>query len=110
MRVVFRGLYLELWIEIGLYLIFSGSPRYDRPILHFRQSPLVCQWYPRLSMSYENVASLFYQGEYLCSLFIQASVSAISPAVMMLYITIWGSSEHLRLDSVNLFPARQVLC
>ena len=57
-------------------------------------------------MSYEDVASLFYQGEHLGSLFIQASVSAIYPAVEMLYITIWGSSKHLRRDSVNLFPAR----
>ena len=61
-------------------------------------------------MSYEDVASLFYQGEHLGSLFIQASVSAIYPAVEMLYITIWGSSKHLRRDSVNLFPAHQVLC
>ena len=109
MNVVFGGLYLELWIEIGLCLIFGGSPRYDRPILHFRQSPFVCQWYPRLAMSYENVASLFYQGEYLGSLFVQASVSAIYPAVKMPYIAIWGSSKHLGLDSVNLLPARQVL-
>ena len=110
MRVVFGGLYLELRIEIGLDLIFRGSPRYDRPILRFCQSPLVCQWYPRLAMSYEDIASLFYQGEHLRSLIIQARVSAFYPAVEMLYITIWSSSKHLRRDSVNLFPARQVLC